>query len=154
MYDGAGDLDDHIDYFDQMLRYWNDEAKCKIFPATFTKATLAWYWGLQSNWISYWSQFTELFSTQFMVSRVKPKSEKVLKAIHRGENESLREYMKRFNDKALNVKNLDNKIRWWFMENGLWPGSLFKIDVGFNQPWNLKEFLHRSSNYMDHKRTN
>lgn len=74
----------------------------------------------------------ELFSAYFMASSVKPKSEKVLKEIHQGEKETLREYIERFNEEALNIIDLHNKMRWWFMIKGLRPRSQFEIDVGAN----------------------
>lgn len=57
MYDGLGDLEDHVDYFEFMLPYQNieDKVKCKNFPLTFTKATLAWYMALKPNTITSWS---------------------------------------------------------------------------------------------------
>lgn len=67
------------------------------------------------------------------LERVRSKSEKVL------------------NEEALNVHGLDDKMRWWFMEDGLCPESFFQIDVRVNRPRNLKEFLQRSSRYMDYE---
>lgn len=110
-----------------MLCYRNDEdeVKCKIFLLTLTKVALAWYRGLKPNSISSWFQFTKLISSWFQFTE--------LKAIHQVENETLREYIERFNDEALDVRDLNDKMRWWFMENGLRLGSLFQIDIGINR---------------------
>lgn len=121
MYDGARDHDGHLDYFDLMLRYRNvgGVVKCKILPLTLTKAALAWFQGLKPNLISSWSHLAELFSARFIASRSKPKSEKVLKAIHQGENETIREHVERFNEEVVNAKNLIDKMRLWYIEDDL-----------------------------------
>lgn len=45
MYDGIRDPDEHIWYFDTMLRYRGARGpvKCKIFSLNLTKTTLAWF---------------------------------------------------------------------------------------------------------------
>lgn len=83
LYNGFGDLEDHVRYFELILWYRNakDEVKCKIFPLTFTKASLVWYRSLKSHSITNWPQFTKLFVANFTALRVKSKSEKTLRAI-------------------------------------------------------------------------
>lgn len=69
-----------------------------------------------------------------MASRVRPKSENVLKVIKQGERETLLEYNERFNKEVLNVMGLEGKTRLFFMKDGLRKGCLFHIVVSVNRP--------------------
>lgn len=75
----------------------------------------------------------------------------MLKAIRQGKNETLREYIERFNKEAVNVRDLTDKKILYFMEDGLQPGSLFHVDIGANQPVDLEHFLHRSQKFIDYE---
>lgn len=121
MYDSIGDLDDHLDSFELMQQYRGAKkaVKCRIFLLTLYKADLDWFRGLRLNSTSSWPQLARLISARFTTSRLKPKSEDMLKAIRQGETETLGEYVKRFNMEAVNVRDQSDKMMLYFMKDGL-----------------------------------
>lgn len=152
-YEEIDDLDYHLYYFELMLQYRGamDTIKCKISPLTLTKETLIWFRSLRLKLVSSWLQLSKLFSARFTASRLKPKSENVLKEIRQGEAETMRKYMEQFNMEAVNVRNLSNKMRLYFMKEVLRRGSLFHIDISINRPTDLGDFLRRSQKYIDYE---
>lgn len=109
MYDGMGDPDNQIDYFKLMMQYRiiEDKVKCKNFPLTLEKSALLWFRQLRSDSISSWEQLDGLYSSRLTASRMKPKSEEVVRAFKHGERETLREYV--FNKETANVVNLEER---------------------------------------------
>lgn len=125
--------------------------KFRIFPLTLEGPTLEWFTELVPNTISSWDQLARVFSARFTASRVKPKSHAVLKAIRQEENETLHEYVKRFNKEAANVRGLEDHIRPWFLRDGLRTDNLFEIEVGIKEPPDLVTFLCRSQWFINYE---
>lgn len=84
-----------------------------------SEITLSWFRDLEPGSILSWDQLVRVFSARFTASRLKPKSEDVLRAIRQGENETLRDYIERFNKETNNVRHLEDKIRLLFMRHGV-----------------------------------
>lgn len=85
---------------------------------------------------------------------MKPKLEELLKEVRQHENETLSEYVERFNNEAASVRNLEDKQRLFWLKDSLRKGGLFKMDVGVNKPRSLGDFLRRSQKYMDYEEDN
>lgn len=131
MYEDFGDPNEHVDTFHLMLQYMNasDDIKCKILPLSFTKAALAWFKDLETASISSWRQVVRVFSARFTTSRLKPKSEEVMREICQGEKETFREYIERFNKcQRQTAVNLTPPTELTSMSTA-WPLSFWGIDL-------------------------
>ncbi|MCI62955.1 hypothetical protein A2U01_0084212, partial [Trifolium medium] len=68
-----------------------------LFPTTLRKGAMAWYQSLALESVSSWKDLTEQFRRHFTASRRHPKTVATLKAIYQGQDESLCNYIERFN---------------------------------------------------------
>lgn len=66
-----------------------------------------------------------MFSARFTTSCLKPNSEEVLRGVRQRDNETLKEYIERFNKEAASVRNLEDRQRLFSKKDGLMKGSLF-----------------------------
>lgn len=107
---------------------------CKTFSLTLEKSALSWFQELRPNSAASYRQLAQMFLVSFTISRVKPESKEVLRAVWQGEKKSIREHVERFNKEASHVRNLDDKQRPFWMKGGLRNGSLFQVNIGLNKP--------------------
>lgn len=86
---------------------------------SLSKAALAWLRDLEPTSILSWDHLIRVFSARFTASRLKRKFVEVLRAVRPGETKTLRDYIERFNKQAVNIRNLEDKIRFLFMRHRL-----------------------------------
>ncbi|MCI28281.1 hypothetical protein A2U01_0049481, partial [Trifolium medium] len=79
---------------------------------------------------------TEQFCRHFTASRRHPKTVAILEAIFQGKDESLRNFIKRFNKEAVQVNTTDD-MKKYLLERGLHPRSDFAKAVGIEKPRTL-----------------
>ncbi len=125
--------------------------KCRIFPLTLKKAALSWFQSLKKNFIGSWTEFVDQFSAHFTASKVQPKSTAALAAIQQRKDESIRDYVERFNKEAILVKKCSDEMKLYLLEQGLIEGSLFSVDIGVDKPKTLNEFLKRAQKFMNYE---
>ncbi|MCI57796.1 hypothetical protein A2U01_0079047, partial [Trifolium medium] len=90
-----------------------------------------------------WRDLTDQFRRHFTASRRHPKSVATLEAIYQGQDESLRDYIKRFNKDAVQVNTTDD-MKHYLLERGLRPRSVFAKAVGIEKPRTLAELLAKA----------
>ncbi|CAJ2665346.1 unnamed protein product [Trifolium pratense] len=102
-YDGLTDPDDHIANVNANLDFRNISGaiRCRLFPTTLRKGAMAWYQSLPPQSIHSWRDLTEQFSRHFTASRKHPKTVHALEAIYQAEEETLRNFVERFNKEAV-----------------------------------------------------
>src|ERR1051325_85679 len=134
-YDGVDDPIDHIDGFEAMLQYLNvgGPIKCRLFPTTLRKTVMDWYKSLPPGSIHSWRELKAQFTSTFTASRRHPKTEASLEAIIQKSEESLREYIDRFNREAIQVP-CEDQMKRYLLERGLLPGTDFRKAVGIEPP--------------------
>ncbi|XP_027102810.2 uncharacterized protein [Coffea arabica] len=111
-YDATTDPEDHLFAFMRQMRLQMaaDAVRCKTFPMFLDGKARQWFQGLPPRSIRSFAQLTRLFSAQFVSSRVFSKSTAHLMTIHQKPEESLREFMVRFNNESLQVRDRDDKV--------------------------------------------
>ena len=134
-YDNIADPVDHIDRFEAMLHYHNIRGpiKCRLFPTTLRKAAMEWYKGLALGSITSWRNLKNQFISSFTASRRHLKTEAALEAIVQKHDETLREFINRFNREAIQVPCMDHMKRY-LLERGLLPDTEFRKVVGIEPP--------------------
>ncbi|CAJ2656001.1 unnamed protein product [Trifolium pratense] len=106
-YDGLTDPDDHIANVNANLDFRNISGaiRCRLFPTTLRKGAMAWYQSLPPQSIHSWKDLTEQFCRHFTASRKHPKTVHALEAIYQAEDETLRNFVERFNKEAVQRNN-------------------------------------------------
>nr|XP_027096042.1 uncharacterized protein LOC113715937 [Coffea arabica] len=122
MYDASTDPEDHLSVFLTHMRLQTsaDEIRCKTFPMFLKGKARLWFQGLAPGSIR---SFPEL-------ARQKP-------------DESLRNFMTRFNAESLQVRDKDEKVVMAAFTNGLRVEELF-YEPAKKPPVNLEELLTRA----------
>ncbi|GFS36396.1 hypothetical protein Acr_00g0045730 [Actinidia rufa] len=119
VYEGKTDPIDHLDSYKNLmsLQEFSDELMCKAFLATLKWSTRSWFRKLSPKIIDSFDDLSKLFVANFMSYRVRQKNASHLFIVHQKDGESLKDYVKCFNQAVL-------KVVMAKME-GLRPGSLF-----------------------------
>ena len=149
-YDGAKDPHIHLAKFRAiMLRTPVDDATlCRAFPGTFTGSALLWYTGLPANSIGSFEEFSQKFLTQFSASRGFTKTSASLINLKQGERESLKSFMHRFNQEAMEIRDLSQEVSLHAILAGLRPGA-FVDSLAMKPPRSMDELLSRAAGYIN-----
>ncbi|PNX82188.1 hypothetical protein L195_g038216 [Trifolium pratense] len=77
IFDGSTDSVDHIENIEAVLEYKNARGsiKCKLFPTTLRKGTMAGYKRFPPGSIDSWTELCCLFTAHFTASRRHPRTE-------------------------------------------------------------------------------
>lgn len=134
-YDDTTDPDGHIENTDALLDYRDVRGaiKCRLFPTNLTKGAMTWYKGLPDGSITMWRQLCRMFPRHFIVCRHHPKSKASFEAIIQGRDESLREYIERFNKVTAQVSTTDD-MKKYLLKRGLRLHRNISKEVGIKTP--------------------
>ena len=102
-YDGSSDPFNHIMHYRQLmtLDIGNDVLLCKVFPASLQGQALSWFHRLPPNSVDNFRDLPEAFVGQYLCSAQHKQNISTLQNIKMQENESLREFVKRFGQVVL-----------------------------------------------------
>ena len=105
MYDGTNDSFDHIMHFRQLmtLDIRNDTLICKVFPTSLHSQTLSWFHSLPHNFVNIFRDVLEAFVGHYLCFPHQKQNISTLQNIKLQENETLRDFMKRFEQALLQV---------------------------------------------------
>jgi hypothetical protein len=87
-----------------------DSLKCKLFAGTLREAALRWYMNLPQFSIVGYQDMTRKFIQQFFANRHHKVSSTNLFNILQAENESLRDYLARYNGATIKVVNPNQEL--------------------------------------------
>ena len=120
-YDRTVDPIDHIEMFctSMSIQKVDDTIMCKAFPATLKKAMRSWFSSLPPRSISTFKDLGEMFASHFISSVTHKKTSITLMSIHQRQDELLREFVTRFNNETLQVKDSDHTIAIAVFTNGV-----------------------------------
>jgi hypothetical protein len=110
-YDESEDPQAHLEAFREhiILHGTPDEIVCKAFPLTLTGVSKDWFIDLPPKSLGTFKELGRLFLTQFLATRKRKKSTTCLLTLCQGKEESLKDFMLRFNREKLGVDSLDKK---------------------------------------------
>lgn len=89
----------------------DDTILCYAFSSTLTGASATWYNTLRGKQLDSFENVSFAFSNYFIGSNPSPKTPGHLLKIHQRKEESLRDYVQRFQVKAIQVPNLSEETR-------------------------------------------
>nr|AJE29373.1 putative gag protein [Coffea canephora] len=144
-YDATTDPEDHLFTFLTQMRLQTaaDAVRCKTFPMFLEGKARQWFQGLPPRSVRSFSQLARLFSAQFISSRAFSKSTAHLMTVQQRSEESLREYMVRFNNESLQIRDRDDKVVMAAFINGLRKQKLYTEFVE-KPPKSVREMLDRA----------
>ncbi|GFZ19866.1 hypothetical protein Acr_28g0005710 [Actinidia rufa] len=127
IYEGKTDPMDHLDSYKSLmlLQGCSDEVMCKAFSATLKGPARSWFRKLSPGTIDSFGDLSRLFVANFMSCRNRQKNASHLFTVHQKETESLKDFVKRFNQAILKVEDPSDKVIIMAMMEGLRPGPLF-----------------------------
>ena len=119
-YDGNGDPQSHLEAFREqiVLHGTLDAIACRAFPLTPTGVAKDWLTGLPPKSVGTFEELGRLFLAQFLATRKRKKSVTCLLTLRQENEETLKDFMLRFNKEKLEVDNPNNKT----MLNALMQG--------------------------------
>ncbi|GFZ19296.1 hypothetical protein Acr_28g0000010, partial [Actinidia rufa] len=149
MYEGKTDPMDHLDSYKSLmsLQGCSDEVMCKAFSATLKGPARSWFRKLSPGTIDSFGDLSRLFVANFMSCRNRQKNASHLFTIHQKENESLKEFVKRFNQAILEVEDPSDKVIIMAMMERLRPGPLFD-SLSKNVPETLSALQSKADKYI------
>jgi len=107
-YDGLVDLREHVQNMHSSLELviQDNDAMCKILLITFKESACAWYDNLESGSIEEFRDLWPKLVAYFKISIPIKKSSINLFGVTQSDGESIRAYLKRFDEKILKMKEL------------------------------------------------
>ncbi|KFK21940.1 hypothetical protein AALP_AAs40902U000100 [Arabis alpina] len=133
MYDGTTDPDNHIAQYKQRMfttavaKEFREASMCKGFGSSLTGPALQWFTNLPNGSIGSFASLTDRFVEQFASSRNLQKTADDLYEVIQRKEESLREYVGRFNKEKVSIPSCVTSTAISAFKRGLLPdGDLYK----------------------------
>ncbi|XLU64933.1 hypothetical protein S245_024142, partial [Arachis hypogaea] len=154
LYDGTTDPSHHLSNFRSRMYLVDasDAIRCKAFPTTLTKSAMKWFDNLPPRSITSFEDLTKKFLTRFSIQKDKAKHAPSLLGIKQGNQETLREYMERFNKACLDIQHLPTEAAIMGLANGLKEGP-FSQSLSKRYPTSLYEVQERAEKYINMEET-
>ncbi|KAJ9676029.1 hypothetical protein PVL29_024828 [Vitis rotundifolia] len=148
-YDGSNDPFDHIMHYRQLmtLDIGNDALLCKVFPASLQGQALSWFHRLPPNSVDNFKDLSEAFVRQYLCSARHKQNISTLQNIKMQENESLREFVKRFGQAVLQVEAYDMDAVLQIFKRSICPGTPFFESLAKKPPTTMDDLFRRTSKY-------
>ncbi|GFY98578.1 hypothetical protein Acr_12g0011190 [Actinidia rufa] len=149
IYEGKTDPMDHLDSYKSLmsLQGCSDEVMCKAFSATLKGPARSWFRKLSPGTVDSFGELSRLFVANFMSCRNRQKNTSHLFTVHQKETESLKDFVKRFNQAVLDVEDPSDIVIIMAMMEGLRPGPLFN-SLSKNVPETLSALQSKADKYI------
>ncbi|CAL8077952.1 unnamed protein product [Prunus armeniaca] len=118
---GDSDPESHLKHFKclMILHKAEDALMCKVFAMTLQGAAQDWFHILPSGSISSFKELAYVFTKEYTSYRSIKKNPDHLFNLHKKSNESLRDYIKRFQAERANIVGCDDQIAFSAFKRGL-----------------------------------
>nr|CAN78618.1 hypothetical protein VITISV_003661 [Vitis vinifera] len=148
-YDGTNDPFDHIMHYRQLmtLDIGNDALLCKVFPASLQGQALSWFHRLPPNSIDNFRDLSEAFVGQYLCSARHKQNISTLQNIKMRDNESLREFVKRFGQAVLQIEVCSMDAVLQIFKRSICPGTPFFESLAKKPPTTMDDLFRRANKY-------
>ncbi|XP_057745542.1 uncharacterized protein LOC130963443 [Arachis stenosperma] len=149
-YNGIGDPKIHVTKFESMmfLNSDSDPILCRSFPTFLDGAALLWFSNLPAGSITNFDEFAKLFINHFAASKIYARDSDYLSTIKQGQHESLKEYMMRFTEAAMQIPDLSPEVQLHAIKSGLRPGK-FQEAIAVAKSKTLEEFREEAQGQIE-----
>lgn len=149
IYDETSDPFDHIMHYRQLmtLDIGNDALLCKVFPASLQGQALSWFHRLPPNSVGNFRDLFEAFVGQYLCSALHKQNISTLQNIKMQDNESLREFVKRFGQAVLQVEACSMDAVLQIFKRSICPGTPFFVSLAKKPPTTMDDLFRRANKY-------
>ncbi|XP_021616539.1 uncharacterized protein LOC110617841 [Manihot esculenta] len=120
---------------------------CKVFPTALTGPAWAWFNSLEAVSIRSFGDLATIFNSRFIAGVPADRKTSYLETVRQRRNETLREYVARFNTKALQIPELDENRAVEAMQKGTTSPEFFG-SLSRKLPTSLAELMKRVEKYI------
>jgi hypothetical protein len=155
VFDGKSDPMEHITNFNTRIVVVGapDSLKCKLLASTLSDVALQWYMNLPRFSIISYQDMTRKLIQQFSAGRHRKVPATSLFNVCLGHNESLRDYLTRFNDTTIKVINRNQEVFVGAFQNGLRAGQ-FNESLAQKTADSMEEIIARADCYIKGEESN
>ncbi|XP_034699385.1 uncharacterized protein LOC117924780 [Vitis riparia] len=125
----------------------NDMLLCKVFPTSLQGQALSWFHRLPANSIDNFRDLSEVFVGQYLCSARHKQNISTLQNLKMQENETLREFMKRFGQAVLQVESYNMDAILQIFKRSISSGTTFFESLAKKPPTTMDELFRRASKY-------
>jgi hypothetical protein len=141
----------HVSTFERAMYFqgFNEAIVCRAFPSTLSEAASRLFSNLPPQSINNWKTLKDKFVLHLHLTSSKRqlKSEFHLETIKQMKDESQREYITRFNNEVLEVRNVEPNLVLYFFVKGLKPCAFAKALVG-EKPTSMDDLKARAKKWI------
>ncbi|XP_021623819.1 uncharacterized protein LOC110623198 [Manihot esculenta] len=149
VYDGAGNPLEYILNYKTFMEFQtlSDALMCKVFPTTLTGSARTWFNSLKAGSFRSFMDLANIFISRFIAGILAEKKTSYMETVRQRKNESLREYVARFNSKALQIPELDEARAVEVMQKETTSPEFFG-SLCRKPPTTLAELMKRVEKYI------
>ncbi|KAL6326907.1 hypothetical protein AAG906_012183 [Vitis piasezkii] len=125
----------------------NDALLCKVFPASLQGQALSWFHRLPPNSIDNFRDLSEAFVGQYLCSARHKQNISTLQNIKMRDNESLREFVKRFGQAVLQIEACSMDAVLQIFKRSICPGTPFFESLAKKPPTTMDDLFRRANKY-------
>ncbi|KAL0373263.1 UNVERIFIED_CONTAM: hypothetical protein Sradi_3242000 [Sesamum radiatum] len=153
-YDGTKDQE-HVAAFELVMNLYgqSNAINAKLFVTTLTGKTQEWFTSLPSGGIGNFEQLVQKFTFHFASKRKQKRSATYLFNIRQKEDESLKNFIGRFNNETLEVQDLRVDMIVSILIHGLKKGPLASA-LARDPPEDIEQSMKVGQKYIDEEEIN
>ncbi|RVW59017.1 Retrovirus-related Pol polyprotein from transposon 17.6 [Vitis vinifera] len=125
----------------------NDGLLCKVFPASLQGQALSWFHRLPPDSVDNFRDLAEAFVGQYLWSARHKQNINTLQNIKMRDNESLREFVKRFGQAVLQVEACSMVAVLQIFKRSICPGTPFFESLAKKPPTTMDDLFRRANKY-------
>ncbi|KAL0445856.1 UNVERIFIED_CONTAM: hypothetical protein Slati_1713500 [Sesamum latifolium] len=154
-YDGTKDPQEHVAAFELVMNLYGQSSaiNAKLFVTTLTGKAQEWFTRLPSGGIETFEQLIQKFTFHFASKRKQKRSATYLFNIRQREDESLKNFIGRFNNETLEVQDLRIDMMVSILIHGLKKGP-FASALARDPPEDVEQLMRIAQKYIDEEEIN
>ena len=125
----------------------NDMLLCKVFLASLQGQALSWFHRLPANSIDNFQDLSDVFVGQYLCSTKHKQNISTLQNIKMQENETLREFVKRFRQVVLQVESYSMEAVLQIFKRSICPRTPFFESFAKKPPTSMDDLFRHASKY-------
>jgi hypothetical protein len=154
-YAGDGDPLDHLENFWAHLDLHGtlDEVVCRAFSFTLSGNARDWFRKLPPNSVDQFKELSKIFLTEFLAFRTRKKPLGYLLSLHQQSNESLKDFMARFNRERVTVEDPTEDMVFAAIYQGISPDEPLTKKLVRKQPSTLQGLMDKVEEFINQEET-
>jgi hypothetical protein len=155
VFSGSEDPVEHLDNFRShvSLHKTPDAVACRAFPLTLSGKARDWLRNLPPRSIDSFDALGRKFLAQFVSGRPRRKPRGCLLSVRQGPNESLKDYLWRFNQEKLETESAPDDFIYGAIFQGLKKDGPLMADLALKPPKDLHTFMVKIDRYINQEET-